>query len=362
MVRDGHVVQDHGDSGRIRDGAEMRLEAGLHRLVVVGTTEGSRRPRGFRFLAERDRVRGRVRAGAGDRRHPAARNVHGEPDQLLGLYPARPPLRPRRRPRTSTSALDRRPPAIWRSQKRSNASQSILPSPVNGVGIAGAYPDSLETCRPMASMGLLHRLRQHGDKSDGLLAVKKKRSRAASCSIDGGGGVFSAGRLDVELEDAGDQSDRLRPFAGLVHGEADGFVAIDEQPSAQTAFILDDPMAATVSCRPGKYWQVRRPPEREARIAWLGSRQAPWCVAGRSASADDREIVIGLRPQPIPVEIELGFKPRLVDARFGDQRGEPEERRPDAGENLAGQPWRRNGRRRGSSQRRKREQSLDILL
>src|SRR5215471_12232236 len=81
--------------------------------------------------------------------------------------------------------------------------------------------------------------------------VRCRSGRAAlarDTEIDRSGrGRRSGWAAHVELENAGDQSDRLRPLAGLVHGEADGLVTIDEEPSAQTAFILDDPMAATVS-------------------------------------------------------------------------------------------------------------------
>jgi hypothetical protein len=61
------------------------------------------------------------------------------------------------------------------------------------------------------------------------------------------GGKLLRRAAHVELEHAGNHSDRLRPSAGLVHGIADGFVAIDEEAAAQTALVLDDPMAATIS-------------------------------------------------------------------------------------------------------------------
>ena len=48
----------------------------------------------------------------------------------------------------TTSAVA--PLAICRSQSRSNAATSMFPSSLKGVGSAGAYPDSFETCRPIA--------------------------------------------------------------------------------------------------------------------------------------------------------------------------------------------------------------------
>jgi mono/diheme cytochrome c family protein len=52
----------------------------------------------------------------------------------------------------TTSAVA--PFAIGRSQSCSNAPPSIFSPSLNGVGNAGAYPDSLETCRPMAHIGV----------------------------------------------------------------------------------------------------------------------------------------------------------------------------------------------------------------
>jgi hypothetical protein len=42
-------------------------------------------------------------------------------------------------------------------------------------------------------------------------------------------------------------------------------------------------------------------------------------------STDDWEIVIGLGPKPVAIAIELGLKPRPVDARLGVDRDEPPE-------------------------------------
>src|SRR5262249_42495723 len=102
----------------------------------------------------------------------------------------------------------------------------------------------------------------------------------------------------VELENAGGQPDRVRPSAGLVHGEADGPVAIDEEASAQTALVLDDPMAATVSADQEDI--RRRAVLRRGKLGLPGLGHGNDSRATHVDSVSDEEghIVVVLRPEP----------------------------------------------------------------
>ena len=66
MVRRWNVVQDDRQRGRDRDRPEMRLDAGLHRLVVVRHHRKHRIGAGrFGALRQLDRLAGRIGSGAG---------------------------------------------------------------------------------------------------------------------------------------------------------------------------------------------------------------------------------------------------------------------------------------------------------
>ena len=71
-----HVVQDHRQVDRLRDLAEMAVQAFLRRLVVVGHHRQAGGGAGLlRRLGQLDRLGGGVAAGAGDDRDAAAANA-----------------------------------------------------------------------------------------------------------------------------------------------------------------------------------------------------------------------------------------------------------------------------------------------
>ena len=73
------------DSG---DGTKMRVHSRLGRLVVVGHDGQDRVGAGrFGILAQFDRLAGRIGAGAGDDRYPAARGVDRNADDGVVLGP-----------------------------------------------------------------------------------------------------------------------------------------------------------------------------------------------------------------------------------------------------------------------------------
>ena len=134
------IVDDDRNADRIVDRLEVLIEAFLRRLVVIGRDHEHRVGAGlFGVLGKRDRLLGRVRAGAGDDRHAA-------------LAPGRRTIRPPRCARRARASGFRRwcrlerarlvPSAICQSTKLRKAFSSRDPF-LNGVTSAVNEPRKL---------------------------------------------------------------------------------------------------------------------------------------------------------------------------------------------------------------------------
>ncbi len=84
-----NVVEHELERGRLGDRGEMPEKSFLARLVVIGRDEERAIRADFlRFLRVRDRVAGRVGAGAGDHLAAPARHLHREFDYVVALSAA----------------------------------------------------------------------------------------------------------------------------------------------------------------------------------------------------------------------------------------------------------------------------------
>jgi hypothetical protein len=54
----------------------------------------------------------------------------------------------------------------------------------------------------------------------------------------------------IELENAGDHNDGLRPITILKHCEPERLNAVDEKSAAGTFFVLDDPVTSAIPADP----------------------------------------------------------------------------------------------------------------
>ena len=81
-----NIVDEDRDADRVVDRLEVLIEPFLRRLVVIGRDDEHRVGAGpLGMLGEIDRFLGRIRAGAGHDRHPAARLIDAPFHHLLVL-------------------------------------------------------------------------------------------------------------------------------------------------------------------------------------------------------------------------------------------------------------------------------------
>jgi hypothetical protein len=61
--------------------------------------------------------------------------------------------------------------------------------------------------------------------------------------------VLISGRgfaVQIEFENAGDHDDGLRPVSVFEHRVVEGLLAVDEESTAGTFFVLDDPVTSAI--------------------------------------------------------------------------------------------------------------------
>ena len=79
-------MQDDGQRGRVRDRPKMRMDAGLHRLVVIGHDRKHRiGAGGLGAPRQLDGLAGRIRSRAGNDADAAARDLDGGADDAVVL-------------------------------------------------------------------------------------------------------------------------------------------------------------------------------------------------------------------------------------------------------------------------------------
>src|SRR5262249_49062227 len=128
------------------------------------------------------------------------------------------------------------------------------------------------TCCIMASLSSAahRRTARFGVAGNGVQRMPVLIAMCVFCSIG-----TARRAAHVELEDTRNHDDRLRPLAGLLHGEADRVAAVDEQPPAPATLILDDPMAAAVTADQEK---IARASFRRFRFGRALGHVSPLCV------------------------------------------------------------------------------------
>src|SRR5579862_1917041 len=187
------------------------------------------------------------------------------------------------------------PRVICRSQSRSNASPSTSPLSSNGVGNAGAYPDSFATWRPMVGIAISQRMRAQSlclnwpacERQSGHPALARRIVRGPRDRRFAG---------QVKFEDAGNGDNGPRLVSVFKSDVSKRLGAIDEEAAADPVLVLDHPVSSSV---PTNHEQWRFQTRRRFGVVvahWSSSLMMANEVRPRLR---DRQIVIVLRDQRV---------------------------------------------------------------